>query len=45
MKKLLIAAGIAVLAAGAWFTYVMYKVGEEMYSHRCGCWNNRDWIA
>lgn len=41
MKKALTAAVVITLAAGAWFAYVLYKVGESMHMYRCG-WSNRD---
>lgn len=36
MKKALTAAAVIAIVAGAWFFYVLYKVGEEMKTYRCG---------
>lgn len=40
-KKVLTAAAVIAIAAGAWFFYVLYKVGEEMNTYRCG-FSSRD---
>lgn len=36
MKKALTAAAVLALAGGVWFVYVLYKVGEQMHTYRCG---------
>lgn len=37
MRKIIIVAAVVVMALGAGFTYTLYKVGEGMHLHRCGC--------
>lgn len=36
MRKIIIVAAVVVIALGAGFTFVLYKVGEEMNMNRCG---------
>ena len=41
MKKIIVAAVVTVLAAGAGFAVVLYKAGENMHMYRCGCQQGR----